>query len=1654
MNFKKMSLKALSVLLAAMMLLSVCAPAIGALGELDHAHNDKIHYVSLGASNTNGYGIRGYLPPAVSDDPLTADKSTLNVYGYKMAPEAAYPYQVARALEQATGKEVVLDQLAISSMRVEEVRMLLDDSYYGDNYTAWRFYNQNGDGWFAQAESGNANDGATALANLRAAYQGALANADVISVDMGLNNFGVFSFNNIKNILADGEFWKAPDFSQIMDINEELNYRTLKETILEKLTASVGMNPALEKKLDMIADTLAYASLGFCYNFDIVIEEIYKLNPDATVVVVSIQNMLHGVTVEFEGIELPLGDLYGELIDLVNLYTAKGSPFCEDYVYAYAGENGHASTFLDELLAWDGDPTSLTENMKDCFDMYDDDLYVRSIIEYMMVGQALSAVFAQFKADSSNLLFADDKYAFSMPNIDLGSLNLDNPPAEFVAYVSKAAPHIYNIRHGLLDTYDAEFDAIPDAAMKAETLATFKAVLNGVHDAYHFALNYAYGVVATVVREVALIDTIQIGTDSLSGYSQSSDKVMGYIFGEVVNGATQNFNHKLAAIGLAAPTEEYVFTMDKSFLEDPATVAITVLAARFDLGNSFFAHPSEEGHDEITEAVMDALTNGSHSDDFAVSKLETYLNALMGLVSEYYDEAYAAAYQQAEADGIIEGLVDAIDKAVSGLNTAVDAVEGYTVDAELNGAKAELIHELNHTIETLNTLKADLAGGKFATADGSLATLRSYEDDLDRHLTTIKALAEEIGFAADHYLADLTDAVNGYVAWATEMIASTYEHVASAVGECLGVLADELNGLHRELESRLAALEADLAALKAELSEATAAVKAEIERIMAKIAEVEAMITEIKAQIAEVEAQIEACKAMLEELGDRVEALISKIVAFVNTIDTCMERVSDLIRTVAATASDIRELIDALAQLDPAECEAELKAALADCAEALENAAEALSERLALLPDELLAFLERITTGEYVISEDSYYVAILGEHDDYADLLAEALGLSDRYGKQAWGALDLNELAKADFITVGYNETDLNGFAVNQVLGFIAETLNGEERASILVYADDVARLLLRDFPITEEAIDMCVEEILVRVNTSLDTVLDDDLLRDKAVVSLDWAALVGEENLSRVDEARDALYAELLKAGVPETYAITVDVVDYIFADPDAFGEEMSEVLEGFDRDEVYTQLGEKSHYTLEIPAADLALLAIESTLYGNMKFRAELSDVMETLAEINPDAAVTVLGQYNPFDAEILGDAYGAVAALGSAGTLYYAATMDNVTYVDIADVQTVYEAKAEGDRTEASIEELLEAYLTDPACFAPSEEGYRYVADRILNAYTVTCGHVWEDATCTQPKTCGFCGETEGEALGHVWTDATCAAAKTCEVCGETEGEALAHTWTAATCTVAKTCSVCGETEGEALGHKWTNATCTESKTCSVCGETEGAPTGHTWADATCTVAKTCTVCGTTEGETLAHTWTDATCTESKTCSVCGTTEGEALGHTWTDATCTVAKTCSVCGTTEGEALGHTWTGATCLTVKTCSVCGETEGGIGDHAWADATCTAPKTCTVCGEIEGEALGHTYANTCDVDCEVCGAARVIVDHAYGKWTVVTKATKEAEGLRERTCSVCGYVESEVLPKSGCASVLDTLAVIAVTLLGAGLAVRKKDAAGKKENI
>ncbi|WP_166078878.1 N-acetylmuramoyl-L-alanine amidase family protein [Xiamenia xianingshaonis] len=155
-------------------------------------------------------------------------------------------------------------------------------------------------------------------------------------------------------------------------------------------------------------------------------------------------------------------------------------------------------------------------------------------------------------------------------------------------------------------------------------------------------------------------------------------------------------------------------------------------------------------------------------------------------------------------------------------------------------------------------------------------------------------------------------------------------------------------------------------------------------------------------------------------------------------------------------------------------------------------------------------------------------------------------------------------------------------------------------------------------------------------------------------------------------------------------------------------------------------------------------------------------------------------------------------------------------------------------------------------------------------------------------------------------------------------------------------------------------------------------------------------------------------------------------------------TQERACSVCSakeTQEVPALGHApseaWQSDAADHWKVCGRCGA-ELERAPHSFGDwqvtkeATETEPgareRSCSVCGATEAEelpALGHAPSASWSFDagshwkaCEVCGAELEKAPHAFGEWRTTKEATTQAAGLRERSCSVCGYVQSEETPK------------------------------------
>ncbi len=171
-------------------------------------------------------------------------------------------------------------------------------------------------------------------------------------------------------------------------------------------------------------------------------------------------------------------------------------------------------------------------------------------------------------------------------------------------------------------------------------------------------------------------------------------------------------------------------------------------------------------------------------------------------------------------------------------------------------------------------------------------------------------------------------------------------------------------------------------------------------------------------------------------------------------------------------------------------------------------------------------------------------------------------------------------------------------------------------------------------------------------------------------------------------------------------------------------------------------------------------------------------------------------------------------------------------------------------------------------------------------------------------------------------------------------------------------------------------------------------------HKWGDAQ-VVKASCTVDGTTT-----YTCTDTTCKKTIT-----KVDAKALGHDLTDpATCTTAQTCKRegCDHVEEEAKGHT-PAPDAAKAPTC-----TETGL----------TAGSHCSVCDTVL-----------------VAQEEVAVTGHTYGDWSVEKEATKKEQGLKAKTCTVCGDKMTEatpVLPSSN-TGIIVLIIVLVVVVFGAG---------------
>lgn len=277
-------------------------------------------------------------------------------------------------------------------------------------------------------------------------------------------------------------------------------------------------------------------------------------------------------------------------------------------------------------------------------------------------------------------------------------------------------------------------------------------------------------------------------------------------------------------------------------------------------------------------------------------------------------------------------------------------------------------------------------------------------------------------------------------------------------------------------------------------------------------------------------------------------------------------------------------------------------------------------------------------------------------------------------------------------------------------------------------------------------------------------------------------------------------------------------------------------------------------------------------------------------------------------------------------------------------------------------------------------------------------------------------------------------------------------MATDWTAENGTHYHKCTVSGctyvEDEG---GCSDGTATCVQKAVCGTCGHEYGslaacnftaekAEDQYLKSEATCvsktTYYKSCTVCGKADAATFAYGEVDAqnhVNTEVRDVAVSNCTDSGYTGDTW----------CLDCNTkiADGKVVqaGHklnkvAYKPATHevngnIEYYTCNVC--------DKLFADDE--AAKELTEAETVIAKAA-HTYTMQSDSNghwksCD-CGSKIEAGEHIYGEWVTVKKADVGVEGSKERSCTVCGYKQTEKIPAITSPETGDGTGVVMVSVL------------------
>lgn len=348
---KNLMKKSLAVLLALMMLSTsfVCFAAVELNQDAVNAHYGQYkNYVLLGDSVASGYRDE------INDNDAAYNEAHMD------STYCRYTGSYADVLANAIIEDGSMTALAGPGFRTIEMRYMLEDDYAATCDDEYLFHPSH---LYIYEDQYCEECGEYLLPgseHFRKIFKQSIAEADLITLGIGGNDWGAYLGWVITDILeAENVADKYVQMAKELIDGGEMDMATIEKLV--EVAHIAGALPTLAQQLPQI---LNYGLGNFYTNWDIMIEDIYALNPDVTLMVVGMSdnslkgkyygyNGAEGEAIETEEHPEAIQSIINTVIDFI--MTVGNTPMiegAEKYGYTYVDTDG--TTYVDSHPDADG----------------------------------------------------------------------------------------------------------------------------------------------------------------------------------------------------------------------------------------------------------------------------------------------------------------------------------------------------------------------------------------------------------------------------------------------------------------------------------------------------------------------------------------------------------------------------------------------------------------------------------------------------------------------------------------------------------------------------------------------------------------------------------------------------------------------------------------------------------------------------------------------------------------------------------------------------------------------------------------------------------------------------------------------------------------------------------------------------------------------------------------------------------------------------------------------------------------------------------------------------------------------------------------------------------------------------------------------------